>query len=132
MMKLCLLLTILCISLAACHSADTEFKITIQNADSAVINYYGANDTTLSVIIIRDKKTLDQLTGLITNETAPNATVCGYDGSVHFFKQDSVVADVYFDMNNDSCRYFIYKKYGKAAATVLSSDAKALLQSLKK
>jgi len=132
MIRSCLLLATLCIAFVSCHSTDTEFKTTIQNADSAVINYYGANDTTLSVTIVRDKKTLDQLTDLITNEAAPNATICGYDGSVHFFKQDSVAADIYFDMNNDSCRYFIYKEDGKAAATVLSSDAKTFLESLKK
>ena len=132
MMKLYHLSVLFCLALASCHSADTELRTTIENADSAVINYYGANDTTLSVTIVRDKKILDQLTDQITNETAPNAGICGYDGSVHFFKQDSVAADIYFDMNNDSCRYFIYKEDGKAAASILSSDAKTLLQSLKK
>jgi hypothetical protein len=131
MMNKCFLFLTTCIVLVACHSADKELNAIVINSDSAAIIYYSPADT-VETRIIRDKQILDKLADFVSAEKTDHATICGYNGSIHFFKQDSVVQDIYFNMYTAHCNYFIYKKDGQPAATVLSPEAKQLLESLGK
>ncbi len=120
--------------LSACNHADKIIKETISNADSIAIKYYtedGRTDTVTSVKIIRDKNAINQLVDLISASKIPIKTNCGYDGSIHFFKMDTVVQDINFRMNDDNCKQFSFMEDGKPAATNLSENAKQLLKSLK-
>jgi hypothetical protein len=135
MIKKILLFATLVIVLSACQSYNKEIKEVISNADSVAINYFkgdGTTDTVVDVRIIRDKNSMDQLVNFIAAQEAQPKESCGYDGSIHFFKQDSVVQDIRFRMNADSCMYFTFKQDGKTVATVLSTEAKQLLESFRK
>jgi hypothetical protein len=135
MKKNLLLLTVSFIVLSSCHRADKTMKETISNADSVAINYFagdGSIDTVTVVKIIRDKNTMNQLSGFISGKLIDLKTNCGYDGTIHFFKNDSVVQDIKFRMNDENCVQFSFEEDGQLTATALSPDAKKLLEAIKK
>lgn len=122
------------IVLASCHQEDKALKAVIVNADSVAINYFtgdGKVDSVTSVKIIRDKNIMQQLSDHITASQSEFKTGCGYDGTIHFFKNDKVVQDIKFRLNNTDCMQFSFIEDGQKAATLLSSEAKRFLTSLK-
>ena len=121
--------------LVSCKRSDTKIKERISNADSIAINYFkgdGTMDTVVAVKILRDKKIMEQLCSLISQESADVNTKCGYDGSLHFFKENRVEQDIDFRMNDKECMFFTFKQEGKLSATVLSPEAKQLLETIRK
>jgi hypothetical protein len=130
--------TILAITLAAlssCYHSDTQLKTTISDADSVAINYFsgdGKPDTVTAVKIIHDKITMEQLAGFASASVTGIKANCGYDGSIHFYKNDNVVQDIKFRMNDEHCMQFTFTENGNMVATKLSQQAKELLQSINK
>ncbi|MEO6729942.1 MAG: hypothetical protein ABIN01_01910 [Ferruginibacter sp.] len=121
--------------LIACNHSNEAIKQRIADSDSVAINYFkgdGTIDTVAAVKIIRDKKKIEQLAALISSETIESKPNCGYDGSLHFFKIDKVTQDIDFRLNNDQCRYFSFMQQGKIQSTVLSNEAKELINSFRK
>ncbi len=88
-------------------------------------------DTVVNVVILRDKKQLDELSGYIASGTSENIN-CGYDGSLHFFKNNIVIKDIDFRMNDAGCMHFSFSMDGKSFFTKLSAEAKQFLVSLSK
>lgn len=134
-MKIVLLIVSVVIVLMACNNPNKKIRERIANSDSVVINYYKGDstmDTVVSVQIVRDKKILSDLTTFISESSAKPGMRCGYDGSLHFFKQNVVVQDVDFRMNDSTCMFFTFKQDGKESATVLSTDARRLLRMIRK
>lgn len=132
-MKVVLLIVSLVIVLTACNKPNKKIKERISGADSVAINYFkgdGTMDSVVKVKIIKDKKTLDELTALISESSAKPRVTCGYDGSLHFLKKNVVLQDVDFRMNNAACMFFTFKQEGKSEATVLSPEAKELLEKI--
>jgi hypothetical protein len=137
-MKHFLFSVLIVIVFCSCNKTNIAIKERIENADSAAINYFmgdGTMDTVVAVKKIRDKEILAQLTNLVA-ETSTNITAtCGIDGSLHFFKQNMVVQDIDFTMDEKKgCMQFAFK-LGKDEAlsnTKLSPTAKALLVKLSK
>lgn len=84
-------------------------------------------DTVTAVKIIRDKKTMEEIVTLIASGSAAVQDKCGYDGSIHFFKNDKVVQDVFFNTTDEHCRQFLFRLNGKDAATELNDEAKKFL-----
>lgn len=89
-------------------------------------------DTVVAVKIIRDKAAIENLTAFITAVPASVKNNCGYDGSIHYFKNNMVMQDVDFRMQKDDCTQFTFILEGKKEATSLSIDAGAFLTTLKK
>ena len=132
-MKVVLLIVSLVIVLTACNKPNKKIKERISGADSVAINYFkgdGTMDSVVKVKIIKDKKTLDELTALISASSAQPGVTCGYDGSLHFFKKNVVLQDVDFRMNDAACMFFTFKQEGKSEATVLSPEAKEILEKI--
>lgn len=118
----------------SCKQNNTEFKERLTIADSAAINYFkgdGSMDTVILVKIIKDKNTLHQLTNLIADELIEEKPGCGYDGSLHFFKNNMVIQDIYFSMHNTDCSQFSFSFNRERTAAKLSAEAKKLLLNLK-
>ena len=88
-------------------------------------------DSVHRVLVIKNKKTIEGLASQIESAQLPIQN-CGYDGSLHFFKNDIVVQDVSFRMNAVDCMHFIFSLKGKIYSTRLSAAAKESLQSLNK
>ncbi len=123
------------VMLVSCKRPNTKIKDLIINADSVAINFFkgdGSMDTVVAVRIVRDKKTIEQLGSLIGASSTKLNIQCGYDGSLHFFKQNKVEQDIDFRMNDRDCMCFSFKENGKIVATILSPQAKELLQTIKK
>jgi len=121
--------------LVSCKRNNTKIKERIINADSVAINFFkgdGSMDTVIAVRIIRDKKTIEQLSDLIGGESTDLNIKCGYDGSLHFFKQNRVEQDIDFRMNDKDCMSFSFKQEGRITATILSPDAKKILEAIRK
>ena len=119
--------------LFSCKSS-TGIKENVSNSDSAAINFYkgdGSMDTVVHVAILRNKKEIADLADLIESGTTENFK-CGYDGSLHFFKNNAVIMDVDFRMNDAACMHFSFIMNGKLYSTKLSTAAKQLLQSRNK
>ncbi len=134
-MKNVIVVLSLVVMLISCKKSNTKIKERIINADSVAINFYkgdGSMDTVVAVRIIRDKKTIEQLSSLIGALSTEFNIKCGYDGSLHFFKQSRVEQDIDFRMNDKDCMCFSFNQNGKTVATILSPEAKELLQVLRK
>jgi hypothetical protein len=132
-MKILLLFLSIFVMFTACKRPNSKIKERISNADSVAINYFkgdGTMDTVVAVKIVKDKKVIEQLSNLISASSAAANIKCGYDGSLHFFKKNMVVQDIDFRMNDAECMYFSFKQEGRLTATVLSPEAKQLLQSI--
>ncbi len=124
----------LLVMIAACNNTAQQLKERIGDADSAAINYFkgdGTMDTVVAVKIIRDSIAIKRLTDFITGNNTPVKNNCGYDGSIHFFKNDFVVQDIFFSSSKNDCMQFRYAEQGKQTATALSTEANSFLQSLK-
>ena len=123
------------IAFAACNQSNEKIKERMVNADSVAINYFkgdGTMDTVVKVKIIRDKKVINQLANLIAAKKGEANYKCGYDGTVHFFKMNSVIQDMDFNMNDAKCMYFSFMQEGKPTTTLLLPEAKQLLQLLRR
>ncbi len=134
-MKNSLVLLIVIIGLFACNNTNEKLKERITNSDSVAINYFkgdGSIDTVVAVKIIRDKNAINELATLIAAKKTSGNFKCGYDGSLHFFKMNSVIQDIDFKMNDADCMHFSFSQEGKPMATKLSAEAKQLLESLRK
>lgn len=119
--------------MAACNNTAHQLQNRISDADSIAINYFkgdGTMDTVVAVKIIRDSISINKLTGFVTSNATSVTNTCGVDGSIHFFKNDFVVQDVFFSGGKD-CMQFRFTEQGVKYATELTADAKNLLQSLK-
>ncbi len=133
-MKNLLVLLIAVIGLSACNNSNEKLKERIADSDSVAINYFkgdGSIDTVIAVKIVRDTKTINELSTLIAAKNSTANFKCGYDGSMHFFKMSRVIQDIDFKMNDAECMHFSFPQEGKIKATKLSQRAKKLLQSLK-
>ena len=118
----------------SCNHSNKELKERLTLTDSAVINYFkgdGTMDTVITVKIIKDKNTLDQLKIFISEDVTKEKINCGYDGSLHFFKNNMVIQDIYFSMNSDECSQFSFSFKGVRSAAQLSGEAKKLLLQIK-
>lgn len=119
--------------MAACNNTAHQVYDRISDADSVAINYFKGNgtmDTVIAVKIIRDSISINKLTDFVTNDATPVTNTCGVDGSIHFFKNDFVVQDVFFSGGKD-CMQFRFTEQGIKYATELTADARNFLQSLK-
>ncbi len=112
----------------------TGIKELVSTADSVAINFYkgdGSMDTVVKVVILKDKKQLEDLSGYIESGTTKN-TNCGYDGSLHLFKNDAVTRDIDFRMNDAGCMHFSFTMDRKIFCTKLSAAAKQFLVAISK
>jgi hypothetical protein len=128
------LLFVLLVSFAvvACSNDAKLLKQNISGADSVAINYFkgdGTMDTVAAVKIIRDAKSISELASLITSNDVSVKQKCGYDGSIHFFRNDSVIQDIFFT-SKEGCRQFLFRLNGKDAATEMDDKAKFFLSAL--
>lgn len=128
-----LLVFIATVILFSCNK-NTGIKDFVKDADSVAINFFkgdGSMDSVIKVVIIKDKKQVQHLAGYIEASRTGDFK-CGYDGSLHFFKRDMVLKDVDFRMNDVQCMYFSFVMNDKLYNTVLSAEAKALLENVRK
>lgn len=134
-MKNLLLLLIVVIITASCRHHYKELNLQLAVADSVAINYFkgdGTMDTVTLVKIVKDKNTIQQVAEMITANGSAETKNCGVDGSIHFFKNDRVIKDADFRMNDDACMHFALKdEQGEAINTELTAAAKQLLEALK-
>lgn len=134
-MKLNFLIILLGIAtvIAACNSRNNIVYEQINQSDSVAINFFkgdGTMDTVVTVRIVRDSSTIAALADYVTAGNSEMQHTCGYDGSIHFFKNNTVVRDIYFS-NADSCRLFFFTDRGKRVGTTLPVAAAALIQSIR-
>lgn len=134
-MKLHLLIILLglAVVIAACNSRNRTVYEQINQSDSIAINFFkgdGTMDTVVTVRIVRDSSTIAALADYITAESSEMQHRCGYDGSMHFFKNNIVVRDIYFS-NTGSCRFFLFTDKGKRVVATLPDAAGALIQSIR-
>ena len=129
-----LIVVITCLFFVACKESVPQLTEKITNADSLAINYFkgdGSMDTVVAVKIIADKNKINQLAKIAGGHTTEIFN-CGYDGSLHFFKNNRVIQDIDFRMNDPKCTHFSFTMEGKLYSTELSTEAKELILSLKK
>ena len=128
------IIIIIAIAFLSCKHNNKQLKERLTMADSIAINYFkgdGTMDTVVTVKIIRDKNTMVLLSNFISSDIIKEKPNCGFDGSLHFFKTDMVLQDIYFRMNSDHCNQFTYSYNKERGAANLSADAKKLLLKLK-
>jgi hypothetical protein len=133
-MKQTILILLAGIAAAGCTDTARQFRESNTGTDSIAINFFktGSNmDTVTAVKIIRDKKTVEDIVTLIASGSAAVNDKCQYDGSFHFFKNDKVVQDVFFNSTDEQCRQFLFRLNGKDAATELNDKARDFLTALK-
>ena len=117
----------------SCNHDQKVIAERLSITDSVAINFFkgdGTMDTVVRVKMIRDKEQIKQLSNFISSSSAP-AKACGVDGSIHFFRNDLVLQDIDFRMNDADCMHFHLQIDGEWFTTELSKDAKAFLLQLK-
>lgn len=87
-------------------------------------------DTVVAVKIIRDSVMMQQLTTLVTQQQVAYKASCGYDGSLHFFKNNQVLQDIYFSLSQAGCMQFSFLQQGRQVATALSPEAEKILRAV--
>lgn len=134
MKYLSLLIAVAAIAVS-CNKAGKQLKERIVNSDSIAINFFkgdGTMDTVEAVRIIRDRKTIDELTNAVTESGKSLAGKCGVDGSLHFFKMNQVIQDVDFSLKEEGgCNQFIFLQSGHYNATAVGTEAGEILRQLK-
>ena len=128
-----LLIALAIVSFTACNK-PTGIKDFVQSADSVAINYFkgdGTMDTVVKVIVLRDKKQISSLADYVEGGATDEAR-CGYDGSLHFFKNNMVLKDVDIRMNDVQCMHFSFVLDNNRYTTKLSAEAKTFLETGKK
>lgn len=121
--------------LSACNRNGNALKEKIGTADSVAINFFkgdGTMDTVVAVKIVRDKQSVEKLTSLICSASAALKNNCGYDGSIHYFKNNIVIQDIDFRMNSADCSQFSFLLDGQRVATELTGEGRLFLSGLKK
>lgn len=88
-------------------------------------------DSVAVVKIVKDKKTIEQLMAFVSGRSTANKNFCGYDGSLHFFKNNMVMQDIDFRMNDDDCMLFSFRFRDEAGCSVMSKEAKELLEQIR-
>jgi len=119
------------ISLASCNRKDANLKEILINADSIAVNLYkgtGRMDSVGRVLIIRDAATITSWVEMIIESRKAYQPHCGTDGSLHFFRNNRVVMDIYFRRGDVACRQFSYLLHGKWRATKLGEEAVAIME----
>ena len=125
-MKNFIVIILLSSIVSACNNTSKKLKERIAGADSIAINFFkdnGRMDTVTSVEIIRDKNEIEKLTAFITTEDASEIKNCSNNGSIHFFKNDAVIQDVFFNHGNAGCSRFQFMIDHKPAYTLMSTEA---------
>jgi hypothetical protein len=108
----------------------TGLKELVNNADSVAINYFkgnGSADSVVNMVMLRDNPSVRQLANFIESHKTEDFK-CGYDGSIHFFKNNVVLKDVDFRMNDVQCMHFSFLMNGKIYSTKLSAGAKQFME----
>lgn len=134
-MKIAPLFVLILFYATACNRPNAKIKKYINNTDSIAINFFkgdGTMDTVVAVKMVRNKKVIEDLSSMISASSVEPPVKCGYDGSLHFFKNNRIIQDIDFRMNDAACMYFTFKQEGKFNASVLSKEAFKLLQKIRK
>jgi hypothetical protein len=134
-MKWIIVLAFACCAAAGCSRSNKELNLQLAGSDSVAVNFFtgdGRMDTVTAVKIIRDVQKVQQLAAFISADVRDADMRCGYDGSLHFFKNNVVLQDVDFRMNDAGCMQFWLKYQGKQLQAKLSGDAKLLLEAIQK
>ncbi len=116
----------------SCKQPVTQLPAKVAASDSMAINWFkgdGTMDTVTGVNIIKDKNSIGTLAKMAGGYVTEKKN-CGYDGSLHFFKDNQVIQDVRFRMNDAQCTHFEFVLDGKLYVTELKPEAKTLLESL--
>ncbi len=125
-MKNFIIIILLVSVVSACNNTAKQLKERVAGADSIAINFYKADgkmDSVTSVEIIRDKNQITKLTDFITTENASEIDNCNNNGSIHYFKNDAVIQDIFFNGSNDGCHRFQFVIDHKSASTMMSTEA---------
>jgi hypothetical protein len=133
MMKKYMLLLLLPQVLFSCTN-PTGIKDVIAGADSVAINYFkgdGTADTVTNMVMLRDKNQINKLADYV-EATKAEQYKCGYDGSIHIFKQDVVLQDINFSFNNVQCMHFSFVLNNQLHSTILSAEALQFIKSVNK
>ena len=115
-------------------SRPTGIKEMIVNSDSVAINYFkgdGTADTVTNMIMLRDKGQIGKLANYVEATTTANYK-CGYDGSIHLFKNNIAVKNIDFSFNDTKCMHFSFSIEGKIFNTQLSEEALQFIRLLNK
>jgi hypothetical protein len=127
------LLFLLLISLIACNSKHHLLAEKIAGCDSVAINFFkgdGQMDTVTKVLIVKDPAVVKKIAGYVCEDKEGMKANCGVGGSLHFFKFDKVIQDVYFTPFNSDCNLFSFKLDGQNETTRLSKEAKNTINQL--
>ncbi|HMO62089.1 MAG TPA: hypothetical protein PKC39_07560 [Ferruginibacter sp.] len=130
-MKMIACLTFIACLAAGCSRSDKALHTLLSGADSVAINYFKGNglmDTVVAIKIIRNPEEVQQLAAFISMDVRRQNKTCGYDGSVHFFKNNMVLQDVYYRVNDAGCMFFWLTLNGRAMQCRLDEGARQLLE----
>lgn len=120
---------------ASCNNVHQPTRTLLENTDSIAINYFtgdGKMDSVTKLYIIKDKIAIANIVQHATASVFTNKKTCGYDGSLHFFKSNRVVLDIWFKKNDPLCNAFEFVYNGKLVHTKLTSEMATMLHSFQK
>jgi hypothetical protein len=104
-----ILLLVFLIFFASC-TVRTGVQKELSGSDSLVVNFFDTQTYEISkTVTTTEKKAINELSRFVDGKEL-GLKSCNYDGFLLFFKSDSMIANVGFHYNHDSCQVFVIKK----------------------
>ena len=101
-------------------------------ADSLVIHFKNEEAGIVTKTVeTAEAQAIKKVTGFLDADTTENFK-CGYDGKMFFYSKGQQLQEVDFQMNDASCRHFLFLMDGKLVATKMDDEAVNFLKSLEK
>jgi hypothetical protein len=119
-----------CLLFFSCNNVHEQGRNIIEHSDSVAVNFFtgdGKIDSVTKVAMIKLKEDISLIENEATAATFNADKKCGYDGSLHFFKKNRVVLDIWFKKNDEKCNAFEYTYQGKLVHTKMGNKAIELL-----
>ncbi len=124
---------VLSLLVLSCSRPVSGMEELLTGSDSVAVNVFtgsGKMDTVVRVLICREQPVINALAKAISAASAERQPHCGVDGSLHFFKNNQVLMDVYYRLPEGNCRQFSFTYKGEPQASKLSDSASALITRL--
>ena len=123
-----LLLILTSFILLSCN--ESAIRKSFSSADSLVIHFKDEQKgEVLKTVQTAEKKAIGRLSDFI-DAPATQEFKCGYDGKMFFYKGDSLIQEVDFQMKNEQCRHFVFLLDGKLMSTRMNQEATDFLDAL--
>lgn len=115
-----------------CSCRQSAVRASFSGADSLVVHFKNEKAGVVTKTVqTTEANAVKKIIGFIDASVTEDFK-CGYDGKMFFYKEEQMVQEVDFQMNDEACRHFSFLLDGKLMSTKMSSEAVDFFAALEK